>query len=74
MEEKKDIYDRCVLCGKRSPYTLYDSIYTRIGYIEGGGQGCFMSGLSGLSCEGDIKVSARKSKIKKILAKIKQYI
>ncbi|NBP55314.1 hypothetical protein EBU71_02015 [bacterium] len=71
MEEKKDIYDRCVLCGKRSPYTLYDSIYSRIGYIEGGGQGCFMPGLS---CEGDIKVSARKSKIKKILAKIKQYI
>ena len=34
-------YDRCVVCGKVSPYKTTTNIDLRIGYIEGGGQGCF---------------------------------
>jgi hypothetical protein len=34
-------YDHCVICGKQSPYTRNTHIDERIGYIEGGGQGCF---------------------------------
>lgn len=33
--------DKCVLCGKESPYNITTHIDLRIGYIEGGGQGCF---------------------------------
>ena len=33
--------DKCVICGKTSPYKYTDSIYHRIGYVEGGGQACF---------------------------------
>jgi len=34
-------YDRCVTCGAESPYTQDLHIDFRIGYVEGGGQGCF---------------------------------
>ena len=37
----EDGYDKCVVCGKKSPYTVDTDIYSRIGYVEGGGQGCF---------------------------------
>ena len=42
-EEQKssEEYDKCVLCGKQSPYTRNTHIDMRIGYVEGGGQGCF---------------------------------
>jgi hypothetical protein len=33
--------DKCVRCGKPSPYTSDTNIDYRIGYIEGGGQGCY---------------------------------
>ncbi len=38
---KDDTYDKCVICGKVSPYKFSQHIDTRIGYIEGAGQGCF---------------------------------
>lgn len=34
-------YDKCVICGKESPYTINTHINLRVGYVEGGGQGCF---------------------------------
>lgn len=34
-------YDNCVICGKQSPYTKKTDIFSRIGYVEGAGQGCF---------------------------------
>lgn len=34
-------YDRCVLCGKISPYLRSTHITLRVGYVEGAGQGCF---------------------------------
>lgn len=33
--------DKCVLCGKESPYTIDTHIDYRVGYVEGVGQGCF---------------------------------
>lgn len=33
--------DKCVICGQESPYTRNTHIDHRIGYIQGGGQGCF---------------------------------
>jgi hypothetical protein len=37
-----DEYDKCVICGKDSPYTKSTHIDLRIGYISGVGQLCFM--------------------------------
>ena len=34
-------YDPCVMCGEESPYTQGHDVNFRIGYVEGGGQGCF---------------------------------
>ena len=34
-------YDKCVVCGKVSPYKTTTDINMRIGYVEGAGQGCF---------------------------------
>ena len=34
--------ERCLVCGKFSPYVRSTHIDMRIGFIEGGGQGCFM--------------------------------
>ncbi len=33
--------DRCIKCGKLSPYKITDPIENRIGYVEGAGQSCF---------------------------------
>ena len=33
--------DRCVVCGGVSPYRWLDYIGSRVGYVEGAGQGCF---------------------------------
>ena len=34
-------YDKCVICGKESPYLVSTHIDLRYGYIDGAGQGCF---------------------------------
>ena len=34
-------YDKCVMCGKVSPYKSTTDINFRVGYVEGAGQGCF---------------------------------
>ena len=39
--ENKDSYDKCVICGKETPYLRSTHIDMRVGYVEGGGQGCF---------------------------------
>jgi hypothetical protein len=40
-------FDKCVLCGKESPYFLSTHIDLRQGYVEGGGQGCFQPNVCG---------------------------
>ena len=40
-QESKDMLDKCVICGKESPYLRSTHIDLRVGYVEGGGQGCF---------------------------------
>ena len=44
---EKKIYDECVICGRKSPYTLDTHVDFRVGYVEGAGQGCFL----GDNCE-----------------------
>jgi hypothetical protein len=39
--------DRCVVCGRVSPYRVGDHIDWRVGYVEGAGQGCFQPRLCG---------------------------
>lgn len=39
---KNKTYDECVICGKKSPYTIDTHIDYRVGFIEGAGQGCFL--------------------------------
>ena len=39
--EMSDEKDKCVIRGKESPYSRSTHIDMRIGYVEGGGQGCF---------------------------------
>jgi hypothetical protein len=34
-------YDKCIICGKVSPYMTSTHIDLRIGYVEGTGQECF---------------------------------
>lgn len=41
--DKKDL---CILCGAQTPYTVNTSIFERIGYIEGAGQGCYIKPFS----------------------------
>jgi len=36
-----DSFDKCVICGKETPYLVSTHIDMRIGYVEGGGQGCY---------------------------------
>lgn len=38
-------YDKCVICGKESPYLRSTHIDVRIGYVEGAGQGCFQTNI-----------------------------
>jgi hypothetical protein len=40
-EEMNVEYDKCVICGKTSPYTRLTHIDHRVGYVEGCGQTCF---------------------------------
>lgn len=42
-EMNQDLFekDKCVICGKETPYPKYTHIYNRIGYLEGAGQGCY---------------------------------
>ena len=40
-EDNSDSFDKCVICGKESPYLKSTHIDMRVGYVEGGGQGCF---------------------------------
>ena len=44
---EKKIYDECVICGRKSPYTIDTHVDFRVGFIEGAGQGCFL----GDNCE-----------------------
>jgi hypothetical protein len=37
--------DKCVICGKESPYTKSTHIDLREGYVEGAGQGCFQPNI-----------------------------
>lgn len=39
--QSKGKFDKCVICLKDSPYTPDVPSSERIGYVEGGGQGCF---------------------------------
>jgi hypothetical protein len=39
--ETMDSYDKCVICGKETPYLRSTHIELRTGYVEGGGQGCY---------------------------------
>jgi hypothetical protein len=34
-------FDKCIVCGEISPYTVHTHIDSRVGFIEGAGQGCF---------------------------------
>lgn len=36
--------EKCVICGKDTPYRFNDHIDYRIGYVEGSGQGCYKPG------------------------------
>jgi hypothetical protein len=38
-------YDKCIICGKVSPYMTSTHIDFRIGYVDGAGQGCFQVNL-----------------------------
>lgn len=40
-----DEFDKCVICGKDSPYKRSTHIDMRTGYVEGGGQGCFQPNI-----------------------------
>lgn len=41
MDEDDYEYDRCVICGKFTPYLTTTNINFRVGYVEGAGQGCY---------------------------------
>lgn len=38
-------YDKCVICGKTSPYKTTTHIDFREGYVDGAGQGCFQPNI-----------------------------
>ena len=38
-------YDKCVICGKETPYLRSTHIDLREGYVEGGGQGCYQPNI-----------------------------
>jgi hypothetical protein len=46
-----DVPEKCLVCGKLSPYTKSTHIDLRTGYVEGMGQTCF----NPLKCEGEKK-------------------
>lgn len=39
--------DKCVICGKETPYLRSTNIYERVGYVEGSGQGCYEPHICG---------------------------
>ena len=41
MKPNPDSFDKCVICGKETPYLVSTHIDMRVGYVEGGGQGCY---------------------------------
>ena len=43
--EKPDNFDKCVICGKETPYLRSTHIDLREGYVEGGGQGCYQPNI-----------------------------
>lgn len=43
--EMIDQKDKCVICGKETPYSINTHIDMRIGYVEGGGQGCYQPNI-----------------------------
>jgi DNA-directed RNA polymerase subunit RPC12/RpoP len=45
--EKPDNFDKCVICGKETPYLRSTHIDLREGYVEGGGQGCYQPNICG---------------------------
>lgn len=44
---RPDELDKCVICGKETPYLRSTHIDYRIGYVEGGGQGCYQPNVCG---------------------------
>jgi DNA-directed RNA polymerase subunit RPC12/RpoP len=44
-EERPDDFDKCVICGKETPYLRSTHIDLREGYVEGGGQGCYQPNI-----------------------------
>ena len=44
-DPKMDEKDRCVICGKETPYLRSTHISHREGYVEGSGQGCYQPNL-----------------------------
>ena len=45
--ERPDNFDKCVICGKETPYLRSTHIDLREGYVEGGGQGCYQPNICG---------------------------
>ena len=46
-EVRPDAFDKCVICGKETPYLRSTHIDLREGYVEGGGQGCYQPNICG---------------------------
>jgi hypothetical protein len=46
-EVRPDTFDKCVICGKETPYLRSTHIDLREGYVEGGGQGCYQPNICG---------------------------
>ena len=44
-EVRPDAFDKCVICGKETPYLRSTHIDLREGYVEGGGQGCYQPNI-----------------------------
>jgi hypothetical protein len=47
LQEDADEFDKCVICGKETPYLRSTHIDLREGYVEGGGQGCYQPNICG---------------------------
>lgn len=43
IENNSDEFDKCIVCGKDTPYRKSTHVDIRKGYIEGSGQGCYQS-------------------------------
>jgi hypothetical protein len=44
-EVRPNTFDKCVICGKETPYLRSTHIDLREGYVEGGGQGCYQPNI-----------------------------